>query len=75
MAVEEQHRSRSAGKGGDSDVQVMHDFIRKQAVNQQADYSVSKGRRGRHRFCLVLGEAEIFVTESFFQSLPLPMSL
>lgn len=57
--MEEQHRSRSAGKGGDSDVQVMHDFIRKQAVNQQADYSVSKGTRGRHRFCLVLGEAEI----------------
>lgn len=27
-------------KGGDKDVHVMHDFIRKQAINQQADYSV-----------------------------------
>ncbi|EWM27268.1 hypothetical protein NSK_006910 [Nannochloropsis salina CCMP1776] len=48
MAVEEQHRSRSAGKGGDSDVQVMHDFIRKQAVNQQADYSaILQSGRGK----------------------------
>ncbi len=27
-------------KGGDKDVHVMHEFIRKQAINQQADYSV-----------------------------------
>ncbi len=36
MAVADHVRSRDGGK----DVAAMHDFIRKQAVNQEADYSV-----------------------------------
>jgi hypothetical protein len=44
MALEDQlknARARASGVGkGESDVSVMHDFIRKQAINQQADYSV-----------------------------------
>jgi len=44
MALEDQlknARARGSGAGrGESDVSVMHDFIRKQAINQQADYSV-----------------------------------
>lgn len=36
MAVEDNIRSRDGGK----DVAAMHDFIRKQAINQEADYSV-----------------------------------
>lgn len=36
MAFEDHVRMREGGK----DVAVMHDFIRKQAINQEADYSV-----------------------------------
>jgi len=44
MALEDQlknSRARASVGKGESDVSVMHDFIRKQAINQQADYSVS----------------------------------
>lgn len=36
MAFEDHVRTRDGGK----DVAAMHDFIRKQATNQEADYSV-----------------------------------
>jgi hypothetical protein len=36
MALEDHVRTKESGK----DVAAMHDFIRKQAVNQEADYSV-----------------------------------
>ena len=39
MAFEDTVRG-SKGKEGSRDVAAMHDFIRKQAVNQEADYSV-----------------------------------
>lgn len=38
MAFDE-HMRTQAGAGG-KDVAAMHDFIRKQATNQEADYSV-----------------------------------
>ena len=42
MAFEE-HARTQAGGGGGKDVAAMHDFIRKQATNQEADYSVRPG--------------------------------
>ncbi|GAB5031850.1 Hypothetical protein NocV09_00701130 [Nannochloropsis oceanica] len=51
MALEDQlknSRARASVGKGESDVSVMHDFIRKQAINQQADYSdILRSGRGK----------------------------